>query len=66
MRKGYSDKLFNLKVRQGLSPNRIGNTDIAETIKPTDIENLDFISRGTIPPNPSNLHMGDRLSNLII
>lgn len=46
MRKGYSHKLFNVTAEQGLSDNLIGDIDTAKAIKPTDIENLDFISRG--------------------
>ena len=53
MRKGYSHKLFNLTAEQGLSCNLIGDIDTAKAIKPTNIENLDFISRGKIPPNPT-------------
>jgi tyrosine-protein kinase Etk/Wzc len=65
MRKGYSHKLFNVTAEQGLSCNLIGDIDTAESIKATDIENLDFISRGKIPPNPSELLMGERFSKLI-
>ena len=65
MRKGYSHKLFNVTAEQGLSDNLIGDIDTAKAIKPTTIENLDFISRGKIPPNPSELLMGERFSKLI-
>jgi tyrosine-protein kinase Etk/Wzc len=65
MRKGYSHKLFDLTAEQGLSCNLIGDLDTAKVIKPTNIENLDFISRGKIPPNPSELLMGERFSKLI-
>jgi tyrosine-protein kinase Etk/Wzc len=65
MRKGYSHKLFNLTAEQGLSCNLIGDLDTAKAIKATNIENLDFISRGKLPPNPSELLMGERFSKLI-
>jgi tyrosine-protein kinase Etk/Wzc len=65
MRKGYSHKLFNLTAEQVLSCNLIGDIDTAKAIKATTIENLDFISRGKIPPNPSELLMGERFSKLI-
>ena len=65
MRKGYSHKLLNVTVEQGLSSNLIGDLDTAEAIKPTAIENLDLISREKIPPNPSELLMGERFSKLI-
>ena len=65
MRKGYSHKQFNLNAEQGLSCNLIGDLDTAEAIKPTDIKNLDLISCGKIPPNPSELLMGERFSKLL-
>jgi tyrosine-protein kinase Etk/Wzc len=65
MRKGYSHKLFNVTAEQGLSCNLIGGIDSEEVIKPTTIENLEFVSRGKIPPNPSELLMGERFSKLV-
>ena len=65
MRKGYSHKLFKLNAEQSLSCNLIGDINTAKAINHTDIENLDFISRGKIPPNLSELLMGERFSKLI-
>ena len=65
MRKVYSHKLFNVSAEQGLSCNLIGDLDTAKVIKASNIENLDFISRGKIQPNPSELLMGERFSKLM-
>ena len=53
MRKGYTHKVFNQSAEQGLSDNLIGDIKVENTVKKTDIENLDVISRGKVPPNPS-------------
>jgi tyrosine-protein kinase Etk/Wzc len=65
MRKGYSHKQFNLTADHGFSCILIGDLDTAEAIKATNIENLDFISRGKIPPNQSELLIGEGFSKLI-
>lgn len=65
MRKGYTHKVFNQSAEQGLSDNLIGDIKVENTVKKTDIENLDVISRGKVPPNPSELLMGERFSALV-
>ncbi len=56
LRKGVVHKRFGLE-NKGLS-NLIAKNDLAsidEYITPTDVPGLDVITRGTIPPNPSEL-----------
>lgn len=65
MRKGYMHKTFNLKAEQGLSDHLVGDIDLASTIKTTAIENLSLVTRGQIPPNPSELLMSERFTNFI-
>ncbi len=57
MRKGHLHHAFQQAAKGGLSEllsNRLG---IDEAIRPSGLENLDFLSRGTVPPNPSELLM---------
>lgn len=61
MRKGRQHKIFGLLQKPGLS-NYLANSNrpnvkhlITEYIQETDIENLDLISSGNVPPNPSEL-----------
>jgi capsular exopolysaccharide synthesis family protein len=49
----YQD--FNLGNENGVSSYLIGRTDLQSVIRPTGIPNLDLISSGPIPPNPSEL-----------
>lgn len=57
MRLGRIHKIFGLSNKKGLSNLLVekGNIDYQEYIKKTEIENLYVITRGTVPPNPSEL-----------
>ncbi|WP_447883899.1 tyrosine-protein kinase Wzc [Serratia fonticola] len=65
MRKGYSHTLLNTSWKDGLSDILSQQISIEAAVKKTEVKNLDFISRGTIPPNPSELLMGSRFNELI-
>ncbi|MGV2989298.1 polysaccharide biosynthesis tyrosine autokinase [Vibrio sp. E150_011] len=65
MRKGYLQKPFNLKWDDGLSELLSGKLSIEQVIKKTGIDNLDIISRGQVPPNPSELLMHPRFKDFI-
>lgn len=65
MRKGYSHTLLNTNWQNGLSDILSQQVTKEAAVRKTEIENLDFIPRGTIPPNPSELLMGARFKELI-
>jgi len=65
MRKGYSHTLLNTNWQNGLSDILSQQVSKEEAVRKTEVENLDFIPRGTIPPNPSELLMGPRFNELI-
>lgn len=65
MRKGYSHTLLNTNWQNGLSDILSQQVSKEAAVRKTEIENLDFIPRGTIPPNPSELLMGARFNELI-
>ncbi|CAI2432757.1 TPA: tyrosine-protein kinase Wzc [Serratia fonticola] len=65
MRKGYSHVLLNSDWKDGLSDILSGRIDARNAIKKTTIEGLDFIPRGQIPPNPSELLMHKRFESLL-
>jgi capsular exopolysaccharide synthesis family protein len=56
---------FDLKNDFGVVNFLIGNMSINEIIQKTHIDNLDFISAGPIPPNPSELLLGIATKELI-
>ena len=56
LRKGRVHKLFGVSNTKGLSNLLTGNLkDFSKYIKPTKIKNLELITCGTYPPNPSEL-----------
>ncbi|MEH0869089.1 tyrosine-protein kinase Wzc [Serratia liquefaciens] len=66
MRKGYSHKLFaDGKNDSGLSSVLSGKDSIEQAISKTKIDGLDFMGRGQIPPNPSELLMHKNFEQLI-
>ena len=65
MRKGYLHKRFGAHAEQGLSDVLAGTVEVKQVLKATSIEGLDFISRGNIPTNPSELLMSAQLPNMI-
>lgn len=65
MRKGYIHKVLNLHSTNGLSDVLTKRCDLKAAIHKTGINNFDFISRGQIPPNPSELLMHRNFSELL-
>jgi tyrosine-protein kinase Etk/Wzc len=65
MRKGYLHKVLGVSSDNGLSDVLARRCDIATAIHKTEIDNFDFVSRGQIPPNPSELLMHANFSALL-
>ncbi len=57
MRKGYLPRVFRLGNEVGLSELLNGDVSAADAVQSTEVAGLDFISRGKVPPNPSELLM---------
>lgn len=55
MRRGFLNTYFGKPRDHGLSDVIAGAASLDQVIQHTDIEGLDFISTGAIPPNPSEL-----------
>ena len=65
MRKGYLQQCFGLAADNGLSDFLSGKISQDMVIKPTKVENLDVITRGQVPPNPSELLMHPRFAEFV-
>lgn len=65
MRKGYLQTQFGIKWDDGLSDYLSGRLNLSEVTKPTQVEGLSVITRGQIPPNPSELLMHSNFSKLV-
>ncbi|MAO41285.1 MAG: tyrosine-protein kinase [Pseudohongiella sp.] len=65
MRKGHIHRSFEGGSEQGLSDYLVGNTPREQLIRHTELEGLDYVARGTAPPNPSELLMTRRFSEFL-
>ncbi|HHF3228713.1 TPA: polysaccharide biosynthesis tyrosine autokinase [Vibrio diabolicus] len=65
MRKGYLQQCFGLRWDNGLSDYLSGKTPHSNIIKSTSIDNLDVVTRGQVPPNPSELLMHPRFKSFV-
>ncbi|WP_407506560.1 polysaccharide biosynthesis tyrosine autokinase [Vibrio parahaemolyticus] len=65
MRKGYLQQCFGLRWDNGLSEYLSGKVVPSNIIKSTSIDNLNVVTRGQVPPNPSELLMHPRFKSFI-
>jgi tyrosine-protein kinase Etk/Wzc len=65
MRRGYMHTTFSLNNEGGLSKFLAGGGENITATQETGIKGLDYISRGPVPPNPSELLMSDRFTHLM-
>jgi tyrosine-protein kinase Etk/Wzc len=65
MRKGYLNKLFRLDVGNGLSDLLAGKIDLNTATHATEVDSLHVITRGQIPPNPSELLMHSNFTQFL-
>ena len=57
MRRGHLHHAFNGKGVKGLSELLARRIEVEEAVRHSDLEGLDYVSRGSVPPNPSELLM---------
>lgn len=65
LRKGTSHETFRIANHEGLSDLLSGKTTLEQVVHQTETPNLRLISRGSVPPNPSELLMGKRFEQLL-
>ncbi|MDY4376079.1 tyrosine-protein kinase Wzc [Pectobacterium carotovorum] len=65
MRKGYAHELMGTHGTDGLSDILSGQCGTEKSVRKTAVENMDFIPRGQVPPNPSELLMHSHFSEFI-
>lgn len=65
LRKGQVHHVISCSDKYGLSDALIGRNEFVGVVQKTEIDNLEFISRGPIPPNPSELLMNANFKNLM-
>ncbi|MVW87811.1 polysaccharide biosynthesis tyrosine autokinase [Pseudomonas sp. PB101] len=65
MRKGHLHKTLNTPITNGLSDLLVKRCNIEQAINRVEVDNLHFISRGQVPPNPSELLMHANFRELL-
>lgn len=65
MRRPRIHKGMDVDNDNGMSTLLIGRTQLDDCIRPTNIESLQFITAGPIPPNPSELILSERMNEII-
>ncbi|WP_019024817.1 MULTISPECIES: polysaccharide biosynthesis tyrosine autokinase [unclassified Thioalkalivibrio] len=65
LRKGHVHHAFGQRSDGGLSEFLAGQESLEGVLRRTDIQGLDYIARGSAPPNPSELLMSDRFSRML-
>jgi len=65
MRKPRLDKIFDVESHKGVSTILSGQTKVDECIMESGIPNLDFITSGPVPPNPSELILLPKLQEVL-
>ncbi|MFC3395015.1 tyrosine-protein kinase Wzc [Brenneria rubrifaciens] len=65
MRKGYAHELMGTDYSKGLSDILSSQCSAENSLRKTVIENMDFIPRGQVPPNPSELLMHSRFAEFV-
>lgn len=65
MRKGYLQTQFGMQWDNGLSDYLSGRIGLEQAVKQSQVTGLDVMTRGQIPPNPSELLMHENFSKLV-
>lgn len=65
LRKSVMHRIFELSNLKGLTNILAGNEDYREIVKENVVENLDIITAGPKPPNPSELLGSRRMENFL-
>ncbi|MBV4475176.1 MULTISPECIES: polysaccharide biosynthesis tyrosine autokinase [Pseudomonas] len=65
MRKGHLHKTLNTPIANGLSDLLVKRCSLEQAINKIEVDNLHFISRGQVPPNPSELLMHANFRDLL-
>jgi capsular exopolysaccharide synthesis family protein len=65
LRKPTIHRYLGVSIKMGLSNVLGGFTDVQSVIKNTQYDNLDVITAGSLPPNPSELFVSERMGEML-
>jgi tyrosine-protein kinase Etk/Wzc len=65
MRRGTLHQHMGIRAGEGLSDVLVGSHEISAVVQKEIVPNVDFITRGRVPPNPSELLMHEHFTDFI-
>ena len=65
MRKPTVHYTFRIDNLSGLSNMLVGDTTLEQAVSPSDVDNLDVLTCGPIPPNPAELLASKRMEEIL-
>lgn len=65
MRKPTVHYTFRVDNLRGLSNMLVGDTTLEQAVSPSDVDNLDVLTCGPIPPNPAELLASKRMEEIL-
>lgn len=65
LRRPILHRLFDLEKKKGLSNILVGKATLEEAIQSTEVQNLDVLTCGILPPNPAEMLGSKRMKELI-
>lgn len=65
LRKPRIHSLFNVSKTPGLIDHLFGKVSFEEIVKTTELDNLSFVTSGTIPPNPAEMLASQQLEDFL-
>lgn len=65
LRKGHIHELFNQTAADGLSDVLCGQLEYGQAVRSSPVSRLSWVSRGSAPPNPSELLMQERFTGFL-
>ncbi|CAM2898621.1 CpsD/CapB family tyrosine-protein kinase [Salinicoccus roseus] len=65
MRRPTTHYTFEVTNQRGLSTVIVNDVPVENVVRETEIENLDIVSSGPIPPNPSELLSSNKMTHLL-
>jgi len=65
LRRGHVNRYFTAEAAPGITDFIVGDADQAAIVRSTAIAGMEYIARGTLPPNPAELLLTDKFTALI-
>jgi capsular exopolysaccharide synthesis family protein len=66
LRRPRLQRVFNVDGEKGVASILLGEVSLEEAVIKTEVENLDVLPCGTLPPNPAEILLSERFRELVV